>query len=117
MARALVAVILGAAAIVPPPAQADVERGLAIAREMKARERGFGDSTATMKMLLVDAGGAGSGSGGRARRGGGLGLDPGALRRARRSADGIQGVSHETATLAGQESHQDLRQRADRGAR
>jgi len=38
-------------------AQTDAERGLAIAREMKARDRGFGDSTATLKMVLVDASG------------------------------------------------------------
>lgn len=38
-------------------AQPDAERGLAIAREMKTRDRGFGDSTATMKMVLIDAGG------------------------------------------------------------
>lgn len=56
----LLAVGLLAATAPGPPvgaAQPDAERGLAIAREMKARDRGFGDSTATMKMLLIDASG------------------------------------------------------------
>jgi len=52
--QAFIAMLLGAAALA---AQADPERGLAIAREMKARDRGFGDSAATMKMVLVDAAG------------------------------------------------------------
>jgi outer membrane lipoprotein-sorting protein len=50
-------VLLGATALAPLVAHADAERGLAIAREMKTRDRGFGDSTATMKMVLIDAGG------------------------------------------------------------
>jgi len=33
------------------------ERGLEIARQMKERDRGFGNSTATLKMVLIDAGG------------------------------------------------------------
>lgn len=62
-ARPLLAcgVLLAAAltALVTPvrAAQPDAERGLAIAREMKARDRGFGDSTATLTMVLVDASG------------------------------------------------------------
>lgn len=56
-ARALLMVLLGAAALAPLAAHADAERGLAIAREMKARDRGFGDSAATMNMVLIDAGG------------------------------------------------------------
>lgn len=53
----LIAAMLAAATLAPLAAQADAERGLAIAREMDARDRGFGDSTATMKMVLVDASG------------------------------------------------------------
>lgn len=52
----LLAVGLLAATAPGPPvgaAQPDAERGLAIAREMKARDRGFGDSAATMKMLSI----------------------------------------------------------------
>lgn len=56
-ARPLLLALLGATALAPLAAQADAERGLAIAREMKVRDRGFGDSTATMKMVLIDAGG------------------------------------------------------------
>jgi outer membrane lipoprotein-sorting protein len=48
---------LGAAVPLPLAAQAEAERGLAIAREMKARDRGFGDSTAAMRMVLIDAAG------------------------------------------------------------
>ncbi|HEY5634458.1 MAG TPA: outer membrane lipoprotein-sorting protein [Burkholderiaceae bacterium] len=55
--RVRFAVFLAAAMLVQLVAQADAERGLAIAREMDARDRGFGDSTATMKMVLVDASG------------------------------------------------------------
>jgi outer membrane lipoprotein-sorting protein len=55
--QALIAALLGAAALAPLAVQADAERGLAIAREMKARDRGFGDSSATIKMVLIDAGG------------------------------------------------------------
>jgi len=36
---------------------ADEGRGLSIAREMKAQERGYGNYTAEMKMVLVDTGG------------------------------------------------------------
>ena len=52
--------IHGAIALHSPPAsasQADAERGVEIAREMKARDRGFGDSTATLKVVLIDASG------------------------------------------------------------
>lgn len=55
--RSLIAALLAVAILAPLGAQADAERGLTIAREMKARDRGFGDSSATMKMLLIDAGG------------------------------------------------------------
>ena len=55
--RALIAAVLAAATLAPLAAQSDAERGLAIAREMKARDRGFGDSAATLKMVLIDAGG------------------------------------------------------------
>ena len=51
------AVFLAAAVLATLAAQADAERGLAIAREMDTTDRGFGDSTATMKMVLVDASG------------------------------------------------------------
>lgn len=54
--RVAAAALLGVAALMPVAAWADAERGLAIAREMKARDRGFGDSIATMKMALIDAG-------------------------------------------------------------
>lgn len=40
-----------------PAAPGGAAQGLEIAREMKARDRGFGDSSATMNMILVDAGG------------------------------------------------------------
>lgn len=56
-ARALLMALLGATALAPLAAHADAERGLAIARDMKARDRGFGDSAATMNMVLIDAGG------------------------------------------------------------
>lgn len=55
--RVTAAALLGVAALLPVAAWADAERGLAIAREMNARDRGFGDSAATMKMVLIDAGG------------------------------------------------------------
>jgi outer membrane lipoprotein-sorting protein len=55
--RMAAAALLGVAALMPVVAQAEAERGLAIAREMKARDRGFGDSAATMRMVLIDAGG------------------------------------------------------------
>jgi outer membrane lipoprotein-sorting protein len=59
---ALVIALLVATSLAPfsspvRAAQADAGRGLEIAREMKARDRGFGDSTATMKMRLIDASG------------------------------------------------------------
>jgi hypothetical protein len=58
---ALVALLI-AAVLMPasPPAHAAQdasERGLEIARQMKERDRGFGNSTATMRMVLVDASG------------------------------------------------------------
>ncbi|MDH4175381.1 MAG: outer membrane lipoprotein-sorting protein [Betaproteobacteria bacterium] len=60
-----VGVLLAAAltALVTPArgAQSDAERGLAIAREMKARDRGFSNATATMRMVLVDASGGETG--------------------------------------------------------
>lgn len=55
--HSLIAALLATAILAPFAAQADAERGLAIAREMKTRDRGFGDSATTMKMVLIDAGG------------------------------------------------------------
>ncbi|MDH4189131.1 MAG: outer membrane lipoprotein-sorting protein [Betaproteobacteria bacterium] len=52
LALAVCAPLVPAAAASP-----DAARGLAIAREMKARDRGFGNFTATMTMRLIDAGG------------------------------------------------------------
>jgi len=40
-----------------PIIQADEQKGLAIAREMKARESGFGNYTADMKMVLISVSG------------------------------------------------------------
>jgi len=48
---------IGIVAMFPVTLLADEPQGLSIAKEMKAREDGFGNYTARMKMVLIDSGG------------------------------------------------------------